>query len=132
VIVNVDVAARGFGIRTGLVRAIHQPPGNVAIQTRQANVEASLERVASVETQVHFGIYGRIGRELDLHFAGHKPIALMKQADHPAANNCLGLVPLPGMPGTESLTSSRPSEVRDVPPSLPPMVWAFGSVLLLF
>jgi len=33
------------------------------------------------------------------------PIALMKQADQPAANNCSGLVPVPGTPGAENLTS---------------------------
>ena len=35
-------------------------------------------------------------------------IALVKQADQPTANNCSGLVPLPGAPGTESFTPSRP------------------------
>src|SRR2546422_7934705 len=42
-------------------------------------------------------------------------IALMKQADHPAANSCSGLVPSPEPPGRESRTSRRPSELRDVP-----------------
>src|SRR5262245_20060178 len=54
-----------------------------------------------------------------------RPIALMKQADQPAANNCSGLVPLPDVPGVESLTSRRPSEVRDAP-SRPPVVWVFA------
>src|SRR5580693_6722968 len=49
-----------------------------------------------------------------------------KQADQPTANNCSGLVPVPGVPGIESLTSRRPSEVRDDPPSRPPVVWAFA------
>src|SRR5712672_2975486 len=40
------------------------------------------------------------------------PIALMKQADQPAANNCSGLVPVPGTPGAENLTSKRPSSLR--------------------
>src|SRR5580658_7337945 len=44
-------------------------------------------------------------------------IALRKHADQPAANNCSGLLPLPGLPGAESLTSRLPSEVRDAPPS---------------
>src|SRR6267378_850674 len=50
------------------------------------------------------------------------PIALMKQADHPAANNCSGLVPVPGTPGAENLTSKRPSSLRETPPRRPPEV----------
>src|SRR5262245_48608949 len=48
-------------------------------------------------------------------------IALMKQADQPAANSCSGLVPLPALPGDDSLTSRRPSLVREAP-SRPPVV----------
>jgi hypothetical protein len=47
----------------------------------------------------------------------------MKQADQPAANSYSGFVPLPGLPGDESLMSKRPSELRDAP-SRPPVVWA--------
>jgi len=46
--------------------------------------------------QVYFGIDSYIIQKFDLHLVGHKPIALMKQADQPAANNCSGLVPVPG------------------------------------
>src|SRR5271166_1581873 len=53
-------------------------------------------------------------------------IADKKQADQPTANNCSGLVPVPEVPGTDSLTSSRPSEVRDAPPSRPPVVCALA------
>src|SRR6266404_9961284 len=42
-----------------------------------------------------------------------------KQADQPVANNCSGLVPLPGAPGVGSLMSRRPSEVREAPTSQP-------------
>src|SRR5262249_57665508 len=52
-------------------------------------------------------------------------MALRKQADQPAANSCSGLVPPPEVPGDESLTSSRPSELREAP-SRPPVVWAFA------
>src|SRR5580698_9577871 len=48
-----------------------------------------------------------------------------KQADQPAANNCSGLVPAPGVPGVDSLMSRRPSEVWDAP-SRPPVVWALA------
>src|SRR5229473_2817531 len=54
------------------------------------------------------------------------PIALSKQADQPAANSCSGLVPMRADPGTESLTSRRPSELREVPFSRPPVVWVLA------
>src|SRR3712207_1893530 len=49
-------------------------------------------------------------------------MALSKQADHPAANSCSGLVPGREEPGDESLTSSWPSLLREAP-SRPPVVW---------
>src|SRR5712672_4722365 len=52
-------------------------------------------------------------------------IAESKHADQPAAKSCSGLVPVPGLPGRDSLTSRRPSELRDMP-ARPPVVWAFA------
>src|SRR6476620_3334305 len=52
-------------------------------------------------------------------------IADSKHADQPAAKSCSGLVPVPGLPGRDSLTSRRPSELRDIP-ARPPVVWAFA------
>src|SRR6267143_1357845 len=52
-------------------------------------------------------------------------IADSKHADQPAAKSCSGLVPVPGLPGRDSLTSRRPSELRDMP-ARPPVVWAFA------
>src|SRR5579872_4296893 len=54
------------------------------------------------------------------------PIALMKQADQPAANNCSGFVPVPGAPGAENFTSKRPSSLRETPPRRPPEVWVLA------
>src|SRR6202162_6306707 len=54
------------------------------------------------------------------------PIALMKQADQPAANNCSGFVPVPGTTGAENLTSRRPSSLRETPPRRPPEVWVLA------
>src|ERR1700749_4254681 len=54
------------------------------------------------------------------------PIALMKQVDQPAANNCSGLVPVPGTTGDENLTSKRPSSRRETPPRRPPEVWVLA------
>src|ERR1700687_46632 len=53
------------------------------------------------------------------------PIADSKQADQPAAKSCSGLVPVPGLPGRDSLTSRRPSELRDTP-ERPPVVWGLA------
>jgi hypothetical protein len=79
-------------------------------------LRASLEELlAAGVAQVYFVINGRISREAGLHFAPASPIAPRKQADQPAANSCSGLVPLPGLPGDESLMSKRPSELRDAP-----------------
>src|SRR5947209_11988888 len=52
-------------------------------------------------------------------------IADSKHADQPAAKSCSGLVPVPGLPGRDSLTSRRASELRDMP-ARPPVVWAFA------
>src|ERR1700722_2636911 len=52
-------------------------------------------------------------------------IAESKQADQPAAKSCSGLVPVPGPPGRDSLTSRRPSELRDTP-MRPPVLCAFA------
>jgi len=54
-----------------------------------------------------FCIDGYVGRKLNLMRLATSPIALMKQADQPAANNCSGFVPVPGTPGDENLTSKR-------------------------
>src|SRR5580692_5151148 len=52
-------------------------------------------------------------------------IADSKHADQPAAKSCSGLVPVPGPPGRDSVTSRRPSELRDMP-ARPPVVWTFA------
>ena len=44
---DVDVAPRGFGVRTQLVPFIHQRPGRFAVHSRQADVEASLQEVTA-------------------------------------------------------------------------------------
>jgi hypothetical protein len=123
---DIDVATRRFGIRTGLVRGVDQGPRHFAVQAWQADVEASPEKVSSVSSvQVYFGVDGGVGRENDLIFIfrAASPIAPSKQADQPAANNCSGLVPMPAVPGVESLMSRWPSELRDTPCSRPPAVW---------
>jgi hypothetical protein len=46
---------------------------DIALQPRQTHIEASLWGVTFVEAQVHFAIYRRVSRHLDLYFAGDKP-----------------------------------------------------------
>lgn len=76
--------------------------------------------------QVYFGIGGYVIRKFDLILLATSPIALMKQADQAAANNCSGLVPVPRTPGAENLTSKRPSSLRETPPRRPPEVWVLA------
>src|SRR6266403_2125449 len=59
------------------------------------------------------------------------PIAPSKQADQPAANNCSGLVPMSEVPGIESLTSRRPSSLREAP-ARPPVVWVLAVYITFF
>ena len=77
------------------MRGIDQGAGNVAIQSRQGDVEARLQEIATLA---------------------------MTQVDQPAAKSCSGLVPAPAAPGEVRSTSRRPSELRAAP-SRPPVVW---------
>ena len=45
---EVDVASCGSGIRTRLVRYVHQGLGDFLVQTRQVDVEANLEGIGTV------------------------------------------------------------------------------------
>src|SRR5580692_10865153 len=71
---DVDVAARCFGIRAGLMRGIHDGLGQVARDAWNTHVKARpQEKSALSQTQVYLGIDGRVGRESDLHSAGRQP-----------------------------------------------------------
>jgi hypothetical protein len=79
----------GFGDRAG----------DIALQTRQADVEASpqQELVAGC-AEINLCITATSAGSAIFMVRATRPIAPMKQADHPAANNCSGLVPAPGCP----------------------------------
>src|SRR6202161_4862432 len=62
---NVDVAACGFRVGANLVRFVHEGLGDVALDTGQADVEASAEEVAAVRD-------GQVGRQSDFPVAGRK------------------------------------------------------------
>ena len=68
---NLDVSPGGFGIRTRLVRGVHQRLGDFGCQARQADVEAGLKQVAVISSaEVDFGINGQVRGEIHLHFRG--------------------------------------------------------------
>src|SRR6185503_10268930 len=58
---DIDVPACCFGIGTRLLRTIQNRLGDLAIQTRQADVKASAERVTVVtRAEIHFSVDDRI------------------------------------------------------------------------
>src|SRR3954451_16316495 len=70
---DVGVAARGFGVRTDLVRVIEQGLRDVARDTRQTDVEAGAEDVAAVQqVEVHLGVDRDLAWQRDLLLASRK------------------------------------------------------------
>jgi len=70
---NLAVSASGFGIGTNLVGFIDQGLRDFALDTSQADVEASTEEVAALhQVQIYFGIYGYGSRERDSSLASRK------------------------------------------------------------
>jgi hypothetical protein len=68
---DVDIAAYGFGVRTRLVRGVHERLGGVVFHARQADVQTSLKEVVAVGCdQIDFGVNGQIGWEGKLHLSG--------------------------------------------------------------
>jgi len=68
---DMDVAMRRLGVRADPVRRVDQRLRNLAVDTRQADVEAYLEDIgAAVEDQVDFCINYRQGREGNLPLGG--------------------------------------------------------------
>jgi hypothetical protein len=108
-------------IRAHLVRGVHERLGCLALHAREAHVETRRKSEdpcvvprstsASIATSAGSGIFFLPATSL---------IAERKHVDQPAANSCSGLVPPPGPPRKEIFTSSRPSSVREDPPSRPP------------
>jgi hypothetical protein len=70
---DLNVAARGVGIRAQLVRRVHKSLSHFALQTRQADVETCREDETAVSrSQVHFGVNSHLSGEGDLPFAGRE------------------------------------------------------------
>jgi hypothetical protein len=65
---DVDIAARGYGVRAGLVCGVHRGPCNVALQTRQGDAVARSEGVSAIsKAQLHFDVVGEgLATELPL------------------------------------------------------------------
>jgi hypothetical protein len=68
-------------------------------------------KVTALEARLGVTLLQRTTRKLSLTATTY--IALRRQADHPAPNSCSELMPVPAAPGRESLTSRRPSRLRD-------------------
>ena len=109
------------------MRRVHQSLGNFALQTRQADVETGREAVSAAScAQVHFGVNGQLSWESDLPFAGRELYRTEETGRPTGGEKLLGVGAVPGVPGDDSLTSSRPSSVREAPPCRPPVVWALA------
>src|SRR6185312_14449756 len=90
-------------------------PGTLTFRrARRKYAPSALFRSTSASIAVSAG-------SLILRLPAATAIAPSKQADQPAAKSCSGLVPVPGAPGLDSLTSRRPSLLREAP-SRPPVV----------
>ncbi len=83
---------------------------------------AAQEVAVAAEVEIDFGVDREIRRQRDLGAARPERHGALKQTDQPAASSCSGFVPRPGPPGTDSLTSRRPSLLRADPLSRPPVV----------
>src|SRR5262245_64595809 len=71
---DVDVASCGLRVRADLVRGVHESLSDLAVQARQADVEASPEEeTAVIRTQVYLCVDGPVGREGDLPLGGRQP-----------------------------------------------------------
>ena len=78
--------------------------GDFALQARQADVKPCSEEVnvARMHRSISASMATSAGSVTFILLAT-SPIALMKQADQPAANNCSGFVPVPGTTGSREL-----------------------------
>jgi len=109
------------------MRFIDHSPSDVALHTWQADVEARLQEASAVgEAQVHFGINRQVSRKSDLPFAGRKPHRAFEAGRPTSGEQLLRIGADAAVPGVESLTSRRPSELRDTPFSRPPLVWVLA------
>src|SRR5258708_29287699 len=67
---DVDVAPCGSGIRTRLVRGVRHGLGDFPLQTREIDIEASLQEVRAMSiAQVRFRVDGRSERAQEREFA---------------------------------------------------------------
>jgi len=123
---DIDVSVHCLGIWADPMCFLHQRLRNFAIHARQAEIEASPEEIAVVAaTEVDFGIDETHGRYGDLQVSRRQYHAA-KQTGRPASSEqLLRIGPVPMVPGTVSLISSRPSLLW-AELSRPPEVWVFA------
>jgi hypothetical protein len=89
-------------------------PWSLARPGTVTTMRAPSEVFAVVDTEVcpH---QSRHSMHRDSHLRAAPDMAPSKHADQPAANNCSGFVPFPGVSGNDNVISRRPSELRDCP-----------------
>jgi hypothetical protein len=89
---DVNVAPNGFGVWTCLVCGFRQGLGNLALQPRQADVEAGLKEESTIsQTKVNFRVNGHVSREPDFHFAGGNPHRAFEACRPTSGKQLLGI-----------------------------------------
>jgi hypothetical protein len=92
----------------------------------QAHVEASRQaELAPFGTEIDLGIDRMIGRQRNLHAACGELLRRLEARGPAGREELLRIGAGAGLPGRDSLTSRRPSELRKMP-ARPPVVWAFA------
>jgi len=123
---DIDVPACGLGTRARLVSAIYKSLCDVALHTGQAYVEASLEEESAIScAQVHFGVNGLVWRKSDLHLACHACYRAEETSRPAGGEQLLRVGARGGVPGGNSVMSSRSSSLWEAP-SRPPLVWTLA------
>jgi hypothetical protein len=87
---DTNVSPYGFGIRTRLVCGGRQDLGNFALQARQADIEAGLEKESTVgQAKIYFRVNGHVGWKNDFHFPGRNPHRPFKACRPPSGEQLL-------------------------------------------
>ncbi len=104
-----DIAARGLGIRAGLVRGVDQGPGHVGREAGQADVMTRLQEISALdEAEVHLDIVRRICGKGDFLLAGGK-LHRAQEAGGPArGEQLLGIGACAGRAGNRKFDLEAP------------------------
>ena len=104
---------------------VDQGLGGFALDTRQG--ETRSEEVAAVrEVQVHFGVDGNVGRQTRFFLRAASAIGLSKQADQGDGEQLLRVGTDARGARSRKLDVQMATEVREAPPSRPPVLWVLA------